>query len=102
MRAAASRACVTGDAAVDSSDADGTGIAGEGARAVTTYAGGETFGDTPAALAPVGGKRKRRRARSSSRPQTAATQRKLAAFNATRAVGTGAAGYSEGHATEGG
>ena len=58
----------SGDATDDHDGGGETEIVGEGAQAVTTYAGGATIDDTPVALAPAGGKKKRRRARSSSRP----------------------------------
>ena len=46
-------------------------VVGEGELVVTTYAGGTTIDDTPAALAPAGGVTKKRRAKRSHMGQDA-------------------------------
>ena len=61
----------SGDATDDRDGGGETAIVGEGARVVTTYAGGVTIDDTPAALAPAGGVTKKRRAKRSHTGQDA-------------------------------
>ena len=75
-RTAATRACVTGDAAVDSSDADGTGMVGDGALAAVVHSmeakahGDDAFATPTAGVAPT------RRRRSSKQSRAKQDQRK--------------------------